>query len=187
MKKKIKAKKVEKVEQPLEVKTFESAASIQKLTGGGVKKLQDRFTDALILTGDKDEAARLVGIGVKQVFRFLQDDGLAQYLEKLRKANENGIALATAEERAMFLQGVAMSGLMPRVQLEHDGEFTVNVIYEEVSTKERLDCVDMINKMRGSYTIKAEVEHANAIINVVTGVPRIPTEEIISEEDNGLF
>lgn len=117
-----------------------------------------RFYEVLSLCGDKKQAARLVGLGMRKAYRALASpDGITQLQKHCR---EHGTFFAMSkEERGAFLEKCWMFGYMPRVVFDvNTGEPTAEVVYEPIGLNERLKCLDMANKMDGVYSERRVIE-----------------------------
>lgn len=123
------------------------------------KKRVEKALEAYAICGDVRKAARLVGAGLNNVYRALQDpDGISKLQEYLKRENPGDYLVLNPEQRKSFLTKCIIGGIMPRVVFDMStGEPTNKVIFDELNPTLRIKLIDMLNKMDGVYVEKKEI------------------------------
>lgn len=118
-----------------------------------------RFYEAFSLCGNDRQAARLIGITMQTAYRHLADpDGITE-IQRHNQKNTGTYYTMDKEERIAFLTKCVLFGAMPRIEFDEEtGESSITVVYEYMSHRDRINCLDMMNKLEGDYVERKIIE-----------------------------
>jgi hypothetical protein len=139
--------------------------------------------------GDEEAVSKILGLTMEKTRRLLSDPDALGILEKSLKTTDDVKYWGLDPDARMgFLSVGAVSGSLPRMKFIHTSngiEPTGEVELEPISNDLRLRCIDMLNKMTGTYNVNVNIR-AKQAIQVITGIDRDPNEPVIDitpEED----
>lgn len=141
-----------------------------------------RFLTALSYCGEPKEAAKLVGMKMKQAYRALADPDGLDYLDDLCKTDgARYFVLDRAQRKAILTMGAA-GGVLPKVVFSDEtGQPTDQIAVESLTPTMRLRCLELLARMEGDFIETRKIIDDTSTARGITDAIRNKLDEVYQE------